>query len=536
MAQEASNLALDVAKTDFLAQMSHELRTPIYGVMGMTELALSEELSPPVREYLLAAQTSAAILLERVNEMLEYSVLEARNFALHGVIFDLRHLVSGVVHSLKATAQARALKVTCEVASNVPRWLVGDELCLRQLIISLLNAAIKSTDQGRVTLNLGAEEISAGQVTLRIEMLVSGDHVRLARSRMTNAGNAIAQQGSTAGTQGTNHAVTGFSVAQGLVHVMGGQMHWVHRAGGGRALSLRIVLGLANPDLAAAQVAKEPRSIADSRALAKLPAAALLEQRALRILLAEDTIANQKIVTAILNKRGHEVAIARNGHEVVELLKAGEQYDVILMDLEMPSMGGMEATAHVRGQESAGARRVPIVAITAHAMPGDRQRCLEAGMDAYLSKPISSQDLIETVEYLALTNAAAPIPASSAGHSGASQGKSSVFEPENVLKRLGDDQRILDTLIEFFLEDYPALLERLQDALRINDAAEATLAAHSLKGLAANFNAHAAVAAAATLEKAGQDQDLASVAEGLPMLTSEFIQLAQSLEDYRRAK
>jgi CheY-like chemotaxis protein/HPt (histidine-containing phosphotransfer) domain-containing protein len=249
--------------------------------------------------------------------------------------------------------------------------------------------------------------------------------------------------------------------------------------------------------------------------------------RPLHVLLAEDTVANQKIVKRILGKRGHTVAIARNGREVVEMVR-GHAFDIILMDVQMPVMDGLQAAQAIRFLEATMGERIPIVALTAHAMPGDRERCLAAGMDAYLSKPVDTAELIEVLESLVTANGSrrSPAPRTTASETVDRQ----CFDLQASLYRLGGDRALLGSLIGFFLEDAPGLVSQLRAAVEQGEPHAIEHAAHSLKGLVANFDAHDAVRAAARLEKAGHDGDLATARDGLPVVAREVERLQAALQ------
>lgn len=253
----------------------------------------------------------------------------------------------------------------------------------------------------------------------------------------------------------------------------------------------------------------------------------------LSILLAEDTPANQKVVTTILKKRGHAVTVAQNGREAVELF-GKQSFDVVLMDVQMPIMDGIQATAAIREQEKVSTKSTPIIAMTAHAMPGDRERCLQAGMDAYISKPIDVSELIELVESV---SDASP-PASHASEAATTNETRCVSEAEVIdfdgaMKRLAGDMELFRDFIGYFDEDSPTLLMSLREAIANKDAATVQRAAHSLKGLAANFGAMNCVSVAHDIEVLGKSGDADGAGELLLRLEAEVKKLAAALEQYR---
>ncbi len=260
------------------------------------------------------------------------------------------------------------------------------------------------------------------------------------------------------------------------------------------------------------------------------------------MLLAEDTPANQKVVTSILKKRGHQIDVANNGREAVDAIKRGE-FDLVIMDVQMPTMDGFQATAVIRSLEHTDRPRLPIIAMTAHAMRGDRERCLAAGMDAYLAKPVDARKLIELVESFAPTAADADEKrrggqpdgvdgASANQRQGVSPPDRPVFDLEVSLARLDGDRELFANMAQFFAEDSPGLLDSVRGALQAGDAETAERAAHSLKGLAANFSAEDAVQSAFQVERAAKAGKLQSAAASLGQLEREVQRLRKALQPF----
>ena len=497
---------------EFLATLSHELRTPIYGIVGLTQLALDEMLSPVVRNYLQTAQTSAETLLQVINEILDCSMLASGELALELAPFALRPLVNEIVKEVNAHGAEGKPPFVADVALGLPEFLVGDARRLRQVLTSLLGVVARQMDRGQSVLHVSGEAQRSQKVTLRFQMpcpeieFSPTDSERMFKSFT---------EGGFVGSSSQPGFSLGLAIASNLARLMGGRLGVESARGHGSTFYFNVTLA---PGTTIAAETWTP---------------AIRYSRRLRVLLAEDTIANQKVVKSILTKRGHTVEIARNGREVVEKIGA-KPFDIVLMDVQMPIMDGLEATTHIRAHEHG--PRVPIVAITAHVLPGDRERCLAAGMDGYLAKPISTEDLIKTVELHSVSEdkkrpRRAVKPSTSPQHRGSQPPTDDgrVFEIESVLKRLGQDRRIFENLIEFFIEDCPTLLEQVRAALREFDAKAIALAAHSLKGLAANFSAADAVKAATVVEQAGYDLELTTVAESIEPLEREFTRLTSAL-------
>jgi CheY-like chemotaxis protein len=272
-------------------------------------------------------------------------------------------------------------------------------------------------------------------------------------------------------------------------------------------------------------------------------------QRELRILLTEDNAVNQKLALRLLEKRGHQVSVAGNGKESLAALEK-DSYDVVLMDVQMPEMDGFEATAAIRAKEKRTGSHVPIIAMTAHAMKGDRERCLEAGMDEYVSKPLQPRELFDTIERLAASacpperrsaSMPEPKPAPSAeiqpvptAASTASDGKA--FDRTIAMKRVGGDEELLNELIEIFLQETPKLMNQVREAIAEQDSPTLRRAAHSIKGSASNFGAAAVCTTAARLEKMGQVNDLTGTEPALAELQNALEKTLAALSAFARGE
>ena len=382
--QKARDGALEAsrAKSEFLANMSHEIRTPMNGIIGMQSLALSASSSEDSVSYLEAAQRSAHSLMYILNDILDISKIEAGRVEIDSAPFSLRSSINDVLQLVQPRAQEKGLQLVCTLSEVTPDALVADALRIRQVLTNLLANAVKFTDQGWIELRV--DSLPNGPDQLQLEIVVTDTGIGICPEKQRVIFESFRQADSSTTRQygGTG---LGLTIAARLVALMGGTIGVESTPGSGSAFRFTVPCRLAAEDSAA----PPPRAFF-------IPTGGA--PRRLRILLAEDNPVNQKLAQRLLEKRGHNVSIAGDGCQALEAATQEEPFDLILMDVQMPTMDGLEATRAIRQLESPARNSVPIIAMTAFAMKGDRDRCLAAGMNGHLSKPIDPAELCATVE------------------------------------------------------------------------------------------------------------------------------------------
>jgi PAS domain S-box-containing protein len=403
-AKEAAEAATR-AKSEFLANMSHEIRTPLNGIFGTIELLQDTDLSAEQREYVSLAKASADSLLGMINDLLDTAKIEAGKLELETVAFSLRELVGNTLKVLSARAQAKGLALTHQVADDVPDLLHGDPTRLRQVILNLLDNGIKFTSQGAVAVAvelLRIEETqqpasSNPQSAIRnpqsrdlchLQFAVKDTGIGIAPDKQARIFEAFAQADSSMTRQygGTG---LGLSIALRLVHLMGGRLSVASEPGKGSVFSFTAAFRL-SPE-PAKRVVPAPTQAPGP------PAEAGPAARPLRILIGEDNAVNQRLMRDIMRRLGHDAVVVDNGEKVLAELES-RSYDVLLLDVQMPLLDGLQTTAVIREREKASGGQIPIVALTAHAMPGYRDVCLKAGMNDYVSKPFRIQHIKDVLK------------------------------------------------------------------------------------------------------------------------------------------
>ncbi len=370
-----------LAKSQFLANMSHEIRTPMHGILGMAQLAIGSESPQESREYVKTLRAAAEGLLHVLNDILDFSKIEAGKLTLESVQFSLRKSVSEVQKMVLPQARSKGLSMECRVADDVPDLLVGDPTRLHQVLVNLIGNALKFTEFGSVNLQV-AQNVAAstaGEVILLFRVSDTGIGIPEEQQKIIFDAFAQADGSVTRRFGGTG---LGLAICSQLVQLMGGRLSVESTPTAGSTFQFTCRLG----------VGKEQR-------LAARTVDSVAQESPMRIMLAEDNPVNQLVAVKLLGKHGHHIKVVSTGMEAVQACDQ-EEFDLILMDEQMPVMDGVEAVRQIRAREAvSGARRTAIVALTASAMKGDRERFLAAGMDGYLAKPFSAEELYAAIRH-----------------------------------------------------------------------------------------------------------------------------------------
>ena len=523
------------AKSIFLANISHEIRTPLNGVIGMTELLGETALTPVQHDHLDAARESAEALLDIINDILDYSKIEAGKLVPDPYAFRLRERVEALVKSCAPRLHGRDVKLSHEVDADVPDGLVGDARLLRQVLANLLSNAVKFTRRGAIVLHVRRDEPVGAGVLLRFEVSDTGIGIPPEKQKVIFEEFVQADASTTRRYGGTG---LGLAIASRLVQALGGAIGLESEPGAGSTFHCT-----ARFDLAAAGADEAPPARREVAAV-----------RPLRVLLVEDSVANQRVAVGFLEREGHAVRVEADGAAAVAAC-AAERFDVVLMDLQMPEMDGYAAMAAIRRrEEEGGAGCTPIMALTARASRSNEAACLAAGFDGYLLKPYRQRELLEAI---AAVVEPGPPDSSSTGDAWAGEDREAAVggdgkadrppkegddgttggearpgaDPKessarldwgSALEAVGGDDELLAKVIGGFLGQHPSLVAELRAALEAGDLPVVRRVAHTIAGSLRSFDGARVVALAAALEDCCREGGPAPVAAAWGALEPEL--------------
>jgi PAS domain S-box-containing protein len=454
-------------KSEFLANMSHEIRTPLNGVVGMADLLGATLLNAEQQRYVATLLEASQALRVIVDDVLDFSKIEAGQLAIENVEFDLVALATGAVDMFRHAGEEAGTRLFLQLPASAPLRVLGDPNRIRQVLINLINNAVKFTRNGKIDVRISIERDFETSLSIRAEIEDTG--VGISREAKTRLFQPFAQADGSITRQfgGTG---LGLSICKKLLELMDGRIGFASEPGTGSTFWFELTVGKAKTS--------------GTRRGAPVSSVLPINSSGWRILVAEDNAINQKVVGAMLQGLGCRVDIANNGREALELWKHGI-YDLILMDCQMPELSGFEVTIAIRQIE--GKMRTPIIAMTAQAYAEDRQRCADAGMDDHLAKPLTKSELRSILAKWLRLQSAAPIEAAPPASRGTGVDVRALTRLQEELGEGGGE--LLTSLIDSFLAEFPKELARVDELIAAGDWQPVPFEVHRLRSSTSNLSA-----------------------------------------------
>ena len=525
---EAKEAALTAAKAKsaFLANMSHEIRTPMNGVLGMLEMIKDTSLSKTQSDLLRTAYASADSLLAIINDILDFSKIEAGKMTIEQIEISVRNVVSDICTLLGGTAREKGLTLSCDIDSDLPGVLIGDPVRLRQVLTNLIGNAVKFTETGEVRVKVNL--LRCVENAARVEFSVEDTGIGISRTVLPRLFDEFTQaDGST--TRKFGGTGLGLTISRQLVELMGGNINVVSTEGQGSTFSFTLDMTICEHHTRE-QESADHTGLKDGNGQQKQDITTFPDS--IQVLMAEDNVVNQKVAISMLKKIGiQHIDVARDGREAVSM-NSTHTYDLILMDCQMPQMSGYEATGVIRRQErEQQLPPIPIIAMTANAMAEDREKCLAAGMDGYLSKPVKTQELQTTLaQWLIYDTLPQTADNSIAGGEVVEQSTQYPLIDQQVLAALKElMEEEFPALINSYIEDAPKLLADILSSSKEADREILVRAAHTLKSSSNNLGATKLAMIAEAIEKQSQDNKLSVAATLIPSLQAALDETIEAL-------
>ncbi len=505
--------AANKAKSEFLANMSHEIRTPISGIIGMIKIMLTYHSEGNARQSLIAMQHSAESLLNIINDILDFSKIEAGKMKLSPAEFDLCYTMEGILSQFGPEAKNNKLFLQLNIAHDVPRYLHGDESRLRQVLINLVGNAVKFTEQGTITMN-----VEKTDEPYKLLFSVRDTGIGIPENRYADLFESFVQLDVSYFKKYPGTGL-GLPISKKLVEMMGGEIRLESKIGKGSTFYFTAMFEKASSE----ELIKRE---------AEKHAAEPLILPPLKILVAEDDQLNRMAVVHILETAGHDVVSVSDGKQAIEAFKKGH-FDVILMDIQMPEMDGIEAARAIKNYESEilnSQFSIPIIALTAYTMKGDREQFINAGMDDYLPKPVDKDELFYTIGKR-IGNAAKPEALVTKPRLGNDGVEHCIADIMRYIEQYNDDKEFLNNMLKGFVRETPVRMERLTRAISEKDFEQIAKAAHSMTNLVSAVRIYSSANYSKEIEKAAKNQDIKQVLSYDELLRQEMERIINYLRD-----